>query len=462
MARVVIVGGGVTGLAAAHRLTCDRPDLDVVVLESTARPGGLVSSAPFDGLVVDCAADAFLARVPEAVALCAELGIADQLVHPATASAMVLAGGVLRRLPEGLVLGVPTDLDALAASGIVSPAGVARARLDLEGNGQPFDGDISVGELIRTRVGDEIMDALVAPLLGGVNAGDADALSLAAGASQLAAVADAPSLIGALRAHAAAATHTPSPVFAGFPTGTSTLVDALVNALPAGTVRTDAAVTSITSRIDGGFSVVVNDADTVEADAVILAAPTHATGSLVRHLDADLGPVADGLGALEWASVAMVTLAVDTDDLGHPLDASGYLVPVAERVTVTAVSFASTKWAHLHRPGRAVLRVSAGHAGDTSPLELDDAALVEAVTADLARHVGLSRPPTTWRVNRWRNALPQYRPGHLERAAAWQRDTWDAHPGMWLTGASFAGLGLPACVRQGAEAARRIGDHLVA
>jgi len=461
VARVVIVGGGITGLAAAHRIHRDQPDVEVVVLEAGERPGGLVSTTPFDGLAVDAAADAFLARVPEAVALCTELGIADQLVHPAVGSALVLSGGVLRRLPGGLVLGVPTDLEALEASGIVSPAGVARARMDLEGGGAPFGGDVSVGELVRTRLGDEVMDALVAPLLGGVNAGNADSLSVAVGAPQLAAVADAPSLIAALRAEAsAAAGSAPTPVFAGFPTGTATLVDALVGALDPASVRTGSPVTGITASDGGGFSIEVAGTVALTAEAVIVAAPAHATASMVAGLDTGLGGVAEGLATLEWASVAMVTLAVNTDDLDHPLDASGYLVPVTERATVTAVSFASTKWAHLHRPGRAVLRVSAGHAGDASPLDLDDESLVAAVCADLGNHLGLRGRPAGWRVNRWRDALPQYRPGHLERAAAWQRDTWAAHPGVWLTGASFAGLGLPACVRQGNEAARRVGDHL--
>ena len=464
---VVVIGAGITGLAAAHRLHADHPGLNVVVLEASARVGGLIQTEPFDNVALDCAADAFLARVPEAVALCAELGIADQLVHPATGSALVLADGQLRRLPAGLVLGVPTDLDALAASGIVSPAGVARAAADLNrvpsdldlpvGSATNGSADQSVGSLVRHRLGDEVFDKLVAPLLGGVNAGDADQLSLAAGAPQLAEVAGAPSLIAALRQRAPAP-GTAAPVFAGLPTGTGSLADALVAAMPSGTVRTGTTVTAVTALAGGGFTNDVDgdDSGSIQADAVIMALPAHRAATLVSALPGGLDHVADGLATLQWASVAMVALGIDTDHLHHPLDASGYLVPVAERRTVTAASFASSKWAHLARPGRALLRVSAGHAGDDSALAMTDAELVAAIEADLADHLGLDAPAATARVTRWERALPQYRPGHLERARSWQHDVWSTHPGLWLTGASFEGLGIPACVRQATAAARRV------
>lgn len=481
MTRVVVVGAGVTGLTTAWGVRRRRPDVDVVVVEASTRVGGLVHTSPFDDVALDTAADAFLARVPDAVALCRQLGIADQLVHPTNAGALVLSGSGLRRLPTGLVLGVPTDLDALAASGIVSAAGVTRAQHDagpLPVGERAAGGDVSVGAMVRHRLGDEVMDELVAPLLGGVNAGDADRLSLAAGAPQLATVADTPDLLAALRPAPTPGTGqpaapgapagpggltappTPSPVFAGFPTGTSTLVAALVDAIGPTEVHLGTAVSTVASRAGGGLRLDLADGTTLDADAVVLATPAHTTASLLAHLDDDLDDVAGELAELEWASVAMVSLAVDTSRVAHPLDATGYLVPAHRRRTVTAASFASTKWEHLARPGRALLRVSAGHAGDDRPLDLDDADLTAAVCDDLAEHIGLEGAPAAVRVTRWRDALPQYRPGHLARAADWQRRVWSSHPGLWLTGASFAGLGLPACVRQGNEAAERIVDHL--
>lgn len=480
MTRVVVVGAGIAGLTAAWRLGRALPGVEVVVCEAGDRPGGLVHTSPFDGVPLDTAADAFLARVPDAVALCADLGIADQLVHPAEAGALVLTDAGLRRLPAGLVLGVPTDLDALETSGIVSTAGVERARHDPGPLRASVAGDdVSVGAMVRHRLGDEVMDELVAPLLGGVNAGDADQLSLAAGAPQLAAVASVPDLIAALAANAPPSpglgtsdAGSPPPVFAGFPTGTSTLVDALVAGVGGDAVHLGARITGLHHRPGGGFRLDVETTGrhggTLDADAVVLATPAHATPHLLATLAADLGAnlgaglddVASGLADIEWASVAMVAMAIDTDRIAHPLDATGYLVPTARRRTVTAASFASTKWPHLAREGRALLRVSAGHAGDDTPLDLDDDDLTAAICADLAVHLGLDGPPDAVRVTRWRNALPQYRPGHLGRAGGWQHQVWESCPGLWLTGASFAGLGLPACIRQGGEAAARVADHL--
>jgi oxygen-dependent protoporphyrinogen oxidase len=486
--RVAVVGGGITGLAAAHRLRTLDPEVEVVVLEAAPRLGGRIHTEPLADWPVDAAADAFLARVPEAVALCHELGLADRLTTPAEGSAQVWADGVLRRLPVGLVLGVPTDLDALAASGIVSPAGVARAAEDLD---RPDDrppevaagGDESVGALVRRRLGDEVFERLVAPLLGGVNAGDADHLSLAAGAPQLERAARrGGSLVAALREQAAgspaapaggevgspASGAGPTPVFHGLDGGTATLVEALHAALPPGSVRTGVAVHGLWPVSGGGYRLALTHPTTgpgappslperlarLDVDAVVLATPAPATARILGP-HPELAEVVAGLEALTWASVAMVALVVRRDDVAHPLDASGYLVPASERRTVTACSFASTKWAHLGDGERAVLRASAGHAGDHgAALALDDTTLVARVLDDLGRHIGLSGRPEVVRVSRWPDSLPQYRPGHLEAAAAWQERTWAALPGVWPTGASFGGLGIPACVRQGEAAAR--------
>lgn len=471
--RVAVVGGGVTGLAAAHRLHRLAPDIELVVLDAADRPGGKVLTSELaDGLRVDEAADAFLARVPEALALCRELGLQDQLVTPAARSAFVKSHGELRRLPEGLVLGVPTDLDALADSGIVSPEGVARAAEDLtrpaDAPATP-DGDESVGSLVRRRLGDEVLERLVAPLLGGVNAGDADELSLAAGAPQLAAATrGGSSLIAGLRAQRPAPSPggDEAPVFYGLAGGTTTLVDALVAALPPGTVRLGTAVTAIEPRPGGGFRLALGSTagaaarpqrptplEPVVVDAVVLATPAWSSGRLVATLPG-LAEVAEGLTELAWASVVMTTLVLRRDQVDHPLDGSGYLIPAPERRFLTACSFGSSKWAHWALPDRVVLRASCGHAGDHgAAIGLDDVTLQRELLADLRADLGISGDPEHVRISRWPTSLPQYRPGHLRRARGWQRSAWAAHPGLWLTGASFEGLGLPACVRQGEAAA---------
>lgn len=463
---VAVVGAGLTGLTAAFTLQRERPDVDVVVFEASERVGGKILTTPFAGRPVDCGADAFLARVPDGIELCRELGLDTALTSPAIGSALVWAKGELRRLPGGLVLGVPTDLDALAASGIVSAEGVARAALDVGrtewvdgANGPDPEGadDPSVGALVRARLGDEVHDTLVSPLLSGVNAGDADQLSLAAGAAQLAAAARrGPSLIDELRAIAAAARPDPdAPVFHGIPVGTQTLTDLLLARLTSAhvPVHLSCPVTAI-ERDAGGWSV-RSRFGARRFDEVIVATPAPVGARLLATIAPD---AASGLGDLDYASVAMVTMAIDRRDLDHPLDASGFLVARTDPLpTLTACSWASSKWAHLDDPDVAILRVSAGRHGDTRALDLDNHELVSALSVDLATTMGISAAPVAARVTRWIDGLPQFRPGHLARVASWRRATTDAAPGIHLAGAALDGLGLPACIRQGRVAARAIG-----
>lgn len=462
---VVVVGAGITGLTTAFTLVTRNPGIRVTVLEASHRVGGKILTTPFAGRPVDCGADAFLARVPEARELCEELGIAGMLTSPAERSALVWARGELRRLPGGLVLGVPTDMGALAASGIVSADGVARAANDIEATtapaGEPTgdpeaDGDLSVGHLVRGRLGDEVYEHLVAPLLSGVNAGDADRLSVAAGAAHLAlASRRSPSLIRGLREQQQAALDAgadpTAPVFHGIPVGTQTLTDLLLARLTqAGTaVHLSCPVESLV-RDGDGYALRIPQGR-IEADRVVLCTPAPVAARLL----AELAPTAaEGLADLEYASAAMVTLAVPRASLDHPLDASGFLVGAADRLpTLTACSWASAKWAHLDDPDVAVLRASAGRYGDTAALDLPDEDLVAALTVDLTTTMGLTGAPIEHRVTRWWDGLPQFRPGHLGRVRDWRAAVAEHAPGVILAGASYDGLGLPACVRQGRHAA---------
>ncbi|HEY6533268.1 MAG TPA: protoporphyrinogen oxidase, partial [Acidimicrobiales bacterium] len=454
---VVVVGAGITGLTAAFTLATRHPSVRVTVVEASDRVGGKILTTPFAGHQVDCGADAFLARVPEARELCEELGLGAVLTSPAERSALVWARGELRRLPAGLVLGVPTDLDALRASGIVSAEGVERAARDLDATTPPASepegdpagpGDMSVGQLVRGRLGDEVHERLVSPLLSGVNAGDADHLSLAVGAAQLASAARRrPSLIEGAREQqrqARAALADPdAPVFHGIPVGTQTLTDLLLARLVAagGRVHLRCPVDSLEHAADGsGGYVVGTPLGPLAADRVVLAVPGPVGARLLGQLAPD---AAEGLAALDYASVAMVTLAVPRTAIGVPLDASGFLVGEADRLpTLTACSWASTKWAHLADPDVAILRVSAGRHGDTHALELDDDDLVAGVMADLGTTMGVTGEPTDRRVTRWHDALPQFRPGHLARAQGWRDEVaavapawcWPAPP---TTGSAF-------------------------
>lgn len=460
----MVVGAGITGLTTAFTLATRHPGIDVTVVEAADRVGGKILTTPFAGRPVDCGADAFLARVPEAVELCDDLGLSGMLTSPAARDALVWSGAALRRLPAGLVLGVPTDLDALAASGIVSPEGVARAAQDLErdtwdGGGPPTDpegaDDVSVGALVRARLGDEVYVRLVAPLLSGVNAGDADQLSLATGAAQLAVAARrSPSLIAGLRAQQAAAragADPSAPAFYGIPVGSQTITDLLLARLTTAGVPVHLGCPVSAIHHDGRVWTVDTPLGPLAADRVVLTLPAPVTARLVEPVAAD---VAAEIGALAYASVAMVTLAVPRGAVDVPLDASGFLVAPSDRLpTLTACSWASSKWAHLADPELVILRVSAGRFGDTTALELDDADLVEAIGVDLRTTMGITAPPIHRRVTRWIDGLPQFRPGHLGRVRRWREHLTDAAPGLILAGAAYDGLGLPACIRQGRRGA---------
>ncbi len=369
--RVVVVGGGITGLSAAYELVHERDDrVEVTVLEADDRFGGKIRTRPFAGHPLDEAADAFLARVPDAVDLCHDVGLDHDLVSPAVRQAYLYSRGELRPFPEGVVLGVPTDLDALGTSGALSPEGVARAALDLSMGPDPArfgvddPPDESVGAVVRRRVGDEVFERLVAPLLSGVHAGDADRLSLAAGAPQLAAaLRDHESLIGGLQAQRAAA-DPDRPVFFGLAHGSETLTEALVDALrlAGADLRVRAPVEAI-GDAGGGFTVrVAGSGEWLDADAVVLTCPLDATAGLLAPLAPD---VAAAMAAVAYADVALVALAVPVDGIDRPLDGSGFLVAQPEGLLLTACSWASSKWAHLADPQVALLRASVGRADDT-------------------------------------------------------------------------------------------------
>jgi oxygen-dependent protoporphyrinogen oxidase len=429
-----VVGAGIAGLTAAYDLA--RSGNEVLVLEAADRAGGKVRTEPFAGVAFDTAPDAFLARRPEAVALCEELGLRDELESPAATSSYIWSRGRLRRIPSGQVLGVPTDFGALARSGIISWRGVARAALEPWLPGRPLAGDATIGDVVRRRFGAETAARLVDPLLGGINAGHTDRLSIDVVAPQLAMAARRNrSLTRALRATPPPADPT-APVFYAVPGGMERLVDALVTAIRdhGGEVRTNAPVTALAE---------------LDADRIVLAVPAFAAAPLL----APLAPgAAETLAAIEHSSVTLVTFAYPDAAVDRPLDASGFLVPRPEGLLMTACSWSSTKWAHLAAPGRFLLRVSAGRLGDDRARHLDDEEVIARLREELRVTMGVTGDPLEVAVHRWPDAFPQYAPGHLDRMAAVLRGL-PSH--LALAGALLGGVGLPACIASGRAAARR-------
>ncbi len=446
--RVVVVGAGITGLAAAFEL--HKRGLDVVLLEAADRVGGKLITTTFAGMQIDEAADAFLARVPWAIELAEELGLRDDLVSPAARSAFIFSYGKLRPIPQPMVLGVPLDMDTLADSGVLSPGGVERAQLDLERTSNEVSGDESIGSIVRRRLGDEVLERLVDPLLGGINAGDSDNLSMDASASQLAHAArqDASFIRELLDVRRRIPPNPDAPVFYAHPDGMGRFVDELVARL-GDIIVTEAPVTGL-ERANGGWRL-LSTAGVFDADAVIITTPANIAGTLV----ADHSRVAAAeLESITYASVALLTMSYDKATIGHPLDGSGFLVPKPEQQVITACSWASTKWAHLGETDQAILRVSAGHIGNDRAAYLPDDELIAEIRADLERIMGITTAPTDVRISRWINSFAQYTPGHLSRVATIDDALVDDAPGIFVAGASYRGVGIPACIDQAHQAVR--------
>ncbi len=472
--RVVVVGGGVSGLAAAHRLRTRLGDAaQITVLESARVLGGKLAAIDLAGVRVDVGAEAFLARRPEAAERLAELGLADEIVHPSAASSAIRAGGATHAMPRRTVMGVPADPPAVAD--LLSPAG--RAALAAEDDRGPlrWDGDDSVGGLVRARLGDEVADRLVDPLLGGVYSGRADALGVRATVPALAEALDhgAPSLGAAAAAAlvtapaaappASSPAHptAPAPVFGTLRTGLADLPPALAVAARAD-VRLARTVTALARTPDGWRLTVAGPAgeEGYEADAVVLAVP--APG--LRRLLADVAPdAARGAAGIELASSAVVALAVPTGtDLGGRsgvLVASGEHRPDGTPWTIKAVTVSSVKWPHLASDEALVLRASIGRFGDTTALNRDDDELVAAARGDLAALLGVDAEPLETVVARGGGGLPQYGVGHGGRVAAIEQGV-AAVPGLAVAGAALHGVGVPACLATGDAAAERVVAHL--
>jgi protoporphyrinogen/coproporphyrinogen III oxidase len=446
--RVVVVGAGITGLTAAYRL---RGQADVTVLEASDRIGGKMHATPFDGLdAVDAGGDMFLSRVPWALDLCRELGLDGGLVSPATSKAYVAWDNELHPIPDGLILGVPAGLGGLARSRLLTTRGKARAAIEPLLPRATVNHDC-VGTLIRSRFGNEVAERLVDPLLGGINAGDCDDLSLTASAPQIASAASSRSLIAGLRA--ARPKGPAGPAFFAPRRGVGEIPVALARHVA--DIRLNTRVRSL--RRDGTAWRVETDAETITADVVIMTAPAFAAAALLAPTSPDSAAV---LGTIPFSSVAMITMAFAPADIGVPLDAAGILVPKPQQLDVTAVSFASVKWPHLARDGRVLVRSSLGRHRKDSVVDHDDTALVDATLNELQRLIRLKGAPMSTRIVRWPKSFPQYTPGHLDRLTTLRRAATNDLPGVVLAGASLDGIGIPACIRQANQAASDTTDYL--
>jgi len=499
---VVVVGGGIAGLAAAFFLRDEQ--VRVTVLDGSPRLGGKLSASDVAGVSMDEGAEALLARRPEGIALITAAGLGDDLVPAGVTSSAIYSRGVFRSLPRRQFMGVPADVDELATTEVISAEGVARARDESPRPAE--DGDVSVTEYIGSRLGVEVVDRLVDPLLGGVYAGRSEDLSFQATLAPLAAAThEYPLLTEAAASLAPPRPGTspdnskmpsaavplipprpaptpdnskmpsagdspssgsgakPAPIFVTLTTGLGSLPESVAKASGAD-VRVNAMVRELT-RTETGWRLTIGSAaapEYLDADAVIVATPAAPAARLLKGI---ANEAAAQLERIPYASMAIVTLAFRAEDFPAQ-QRSGYLVPAVDGRAVKAATFSTIKWPHLARAADPkhpvhIVRCSVGRSGDVAVLQRDDGDLADLAAADLAAAVGITARSVAQRVTRWGGGLPQYNVGHLDRVAR-IRAAVAAQPGLAVAGAAYDGVGIPACIATARSAADQIIAHLVA
>jgi protoporphyrinogen/coproporphyrinogen III oxidase len=460
---IAIVGGGIAGLAAAHRLVelsreHARP-LQLTLLEAAPRLGGSIVTERIDGFVIEAGPDSFISEKPWALRLCERIGLTQRLVktrdeHRRT---YVVHGGALHPLPDGFLLLAPTQLWPLVTSRLFTWPGKLRMGFDLLLPRGPQRGDESLGAFVTRRLGREALERVAQPLVGGIYTADPDDLSLAATMPRfLEMERTSRSLIWAMwsqarRAPAAGRSTSGArwSLFVSMDDGMQSLIDALAQRLPEGVIQLGNAVTAVhrghgwTIRTTGG---------TIEADAVILATPAHQSAQFIAPLDSSLSAELCGI---PYASSATVSVAYRHDQIPRPLDGFGFVVPLVEARSIVACTYSSVKYPGRAPDGHVLLRAFVGGALQQHLFDQDDAAMAASVRQELRALLGITGEPLLTRIHRHPQAMPQYRVGHLDRMAR-----IDAHlaqlPGLALAGNAYRGVGIPDCIHSGELAAEAV------
>jgi protoporphyrinogen/coproporphyrinogen III oxidase len=462
MNRLIVIGGGIAGLAAAYYAYKKIPDVQVTLLESSPQWGGKIATdrVPFEGgqFIIEGGPDTFLATKPWGVELCKELGLGERLhgTNPNKKNTYVLNRGRLLPLPEGLAMMIPSDIPSILRSRLISWFGKARMGLDFIQRAKDINGDESLGAFVSRRLGREAYENLIEPLMSGIYAGDGDQLSLAStfpylrdletkygslsrGALQMRKLSNGKAVQGSRSAFL-----TPT-------TGLAEIVEALVENLQSNNadLRVNTRVVHLTQRYMG-FELQLADGSILESDFLTLATPAFICGQLLTSINPEL---ARALESIPYSSTATVSLAYRLADIPRDLDAYGYVIPRREGRRALACTWTSTKFPHRAPEGCALIRVFVGRAGQE--FAWDESAVLEVAREELKSTLGIAAEPLVSRAYLWEKAMPQYNLGHPERLkrieAALQH-----HPDLALAGNGYRGIGIPDCIHSGELAAERI------
>lgn len=466
---MLVIGGGISGLAAAHHLLSSHEDVTVTLVERDTRLGGKILTVEQQGYVLEGGPDSMLGVKPRGIGLSRELGLEDRLIGPNEDNrrSFVLRKGKLHQIPEGLTGLVPTRLGPVVKTRLISPLGKLRMLGDYVRPSRKQETDESLAAFMTRRLGNEVYANLIEPLMIGIYAGDGTVLSLEATFPQLQqAEREHGGLIKGVLAQRASAQATGSaakkPGFITYETGLHELVDALASDVRSrgGEIRTGVAV-SLLERLAHDFRITLDRDDgpeTVRADGVIMATQAWAAAPLLEHLNHDASLA---LEQVPHMSSAIISMGFDDPTVAERLKGFGYVVPRTENRPVMAMTWLSSKWPGRAPEGKALIRAFIGRAGQQEVLQCPDDRLVEIVRSELAEVLGITAEPELTRVFRWDGGMPQYTMGHTDRVA---RIEWavDNTPGLAVAGNMLRGVGLPDCIASGERAANKVASELLA
>ncbi|AOV08680.1 protoporphyrinogen oxidase [Sporosarcina ureilytica] len=466
--KVIIIGGGITGLSAAFytKKLFDEQQIpvDITLIEKSEELGGKIQTLRKDGFIIERGPDAFLARKLPIITLTKELGLEDELIgtNPNARTNYIYHKKKLHQMPLGLVLGIPTKLTPFMKTGLISPIGKLRASLDLLLPKKKILEDESLGHFIQRRLGKEVLENITEPLLGGIYAGDTDTLSLQA---------TFPNLVEMEQKHrslilgmAAGMKNRPASVnlpdaakksmFLTYKNGMSTLIEALKETLKSIRIIKGQGVTKVDQR-DNGYQVHLDDQTKLHADGIVFALPNHHAASLLSDVES-----IHLLEKVNYVSVANVSLTFDKADITYPMNGTGFLIPANEGTVLTACTWSSSKWLHAAPENKYLLRCYVGREKDQQWVKWSDEEILANVQKDLKDIMGITATPTSHTITRAIHSMPQYPIHHLEQLKKVRKCLKAQKPGLFLCGAGYEGVGIPDCIEQGKRAAEKMVAYL--
>ncbi|MFD1707341.1 protoporphyrinogen oxidase [Siminovitchia sediminis] len=459
--KVVVVGGGITGLTAAYYLQKSVREKhlpwDLTLVEASHKLGGKFQTLHRDGFTIERGPDSFLERKKSAAELAVEVGLRDQLVNNTAGRAFVLANEQLHPMPKGAVMGIPTKITPFITTNLFTVPGKVRAAADFVMPRSKISGDQALGGFFRRRLGDEVVENLVEPLLSGIYAGDIDQLSLMSTFPQFYKVEQQyRSLIRGMKKTTPSAPkkHVNAKnqgIFLALKGGLYSLVEAVEGKLDNVSVLKGTRVLAIDKSAGERYSLLLNNEQLLEADSVVLALPHLALADLFAE-----DPVISRLKEMPATSVATVAMAFDKGDVDDHLDGTGFVVSRNSDYTITACTWTHKKWPHTTPEGKVLLRCYVGRAGDETVVDLSDEEIEKIVLTDLNRIMKLTAKPNFTVITRWKQAMPQYIVGHKERIQQIKSNLHRNMPGVFIAGSSYEGIGIPDCIDQGKEAVEEV------